>query len=124
MTRRWRVRGGWRAWPLVACAWLPATAGATPGEFVEPEVVVLHGATGKGLFGWAVAELADVDGDGAMEAMAGAPFDPGAGMGAGSVRVVSGRGGAPLFEWSGEAGEAFGYALADAGDVDGDGIAD
>lgn len=116
-----------RAWWLVAGALLPATAAAAPGDFQEPDVQVLHelaGDAGGGSFGWAVSELRDVDGDGAGDALAGAPFNTTAGANAGAAYAFSGRSGAPLFTWTGAPDDALGYALADAGDVDGDGLSD
>lgn len=116
-----------RAWWLVAGVLLPATAAAAPGDFLEPDVTVLAdlaGDAGAGNFGWAVSELRDVDGDGAGEAMTGAPFNTSGGDNAGRAYAFSGRTGAPLFTWTGEPNDALGYALADAGDVDGDGLSD
>ncbi|MCA9663613.1 MAG: hypothetical protein KC486_35110, partial [Myxococcales bacterium] len=100
---------------------------AAPGEFVEPGVVVIHqleGDEGAGLFGWAVSELADVDDDGAQEAMTSAPFNSVGGELAGRVYVYSGRSGAPLFTFTGAANDRLGFAIADAGDVDDDGVPD
>ncbi len=116
-----------RAWWLVAGVLMPATAAAAPGDFLEQDVTVLAdlaGDDGAGSFGWAVSELRDVDGDGAGEAMTGAPFNNSGGENAGRAYAFSGRTGAPLFTWTGEPNDALGYALADAGDVDGDGLSD
>ncbi|TPV95226.1 MAG: hypothetical protein B7733_11045 [Myxococcales bacterium FL481] len=108
-------------------AWLglgtvqPAVAAAA--DFAEPDVRVIwemHGAPGS-YFGWAVAELADIDGDGRREAMAGAPgHDPGTGA-TGRAVIVSGATGHTLHDFRGEPGSGFGYAIADAGDVNADG---
>lgn len=95
------------------------------GEFLEPEVVVLQSFVGdEGSFGWAVSEVGDLDGDGARDALTGAPFHNAGGMSAGRAYALSSGSGAVLFEWTGEAGDALGYAVAEAGDVDGDGVSD
>ena len=76
-------------------------------------------------YGWAVSELRDVDGDGATDAIIGAPFHATAtGPNAGHVDVRSGRSGSILRSYLGRAGERLGYSVADAGDVDGDGVHD
>lgn len=121
------LKQGRRAWPVIAGVLLPASAGAASEEFLEAEVTVLRsfaGDEGAGNFGWAVSGLRDVDGDGAREAMTGAPFNAAGGENAGRAYVYSGASGAPLFTWTGEPNDALGYALADAGDVDGDGASD
>ncbi|MCX4240575.1 FG-GAP-like repeat-containing protein [Paraliomyxa miuraensis] len=98
---------------------------AEPGTFVEPEVEVLHTFEGEGgSFGWAVSAVGDVDGDGVSEALTSAPFDPRGGANAGRVYLYSGATGAELQAWTGVAGDRLGYAIADAGDVDGDGTPD
>jgi hypothetical protein len=76
-------------------------------------------------YGWAVSELRDVDGDGATDVVIGAPFHAtAAGSNAGHVDVRSGRTGDVLHSYLGRPGELLGYAIADAGDVDGDGVHD
>ncbi|MEQ8316848.1 MAG: FG-GAP-like repeat-containing protein [Phycisphaerales bacterium] len=90
-------------------------------QFAEPGVIVHQEFTGAGQFGWAVSELTDIDGDGAMEAVVCAPTAPGGGR----VVVYSGRTGDVLMDLAPDGpGEAFGWAAADAGDVDGDGVHD
>jgi FG-GAP-like repeat/FG-GAP repeat len=103
-----------------------ATGASASGTFVQP-VHVLHTfrgpTTGKGaLFGWAVSELRDANGDGVTDIVVG-EVDGGSKM-RGRVWVYSGRTGRLLFRRGGRAGEQDGYAIADAGDVNGDGIAD
>jgi hypothetical protein len=105
----------------------PRRAAAEPGVFVEPEVEVIHvleGDGGGGLFGWAVSAVADVDGDGASEVLTAAPFDVTGGANAGRAYLYSGARGTLLSTWTGAAGERLGFAVADAGDVDGDGTTD
>ena len=59
------------------------------------------------------------------DAIIGAPFHATpAGSNAGRVEVRSGRSGAVLHSYLGRPGEMLGYAIADAGDVDGDGVHD
>ncbi|MGH3022543.1 MAG: FG-GAP-like repeat-containing protein [Gaiellaceae bacterium] len=117
-------------------AWLPAGAVAAvaalaPGAaataeddgFVE-QVDVLYTLAGDSpgtgaFYGWAISELGDVDGDGAMEVLVGEPFTA-----TGTTWVYSGSTGSPLYRLDGAPGDQQGYAMADAGDTDGDGVAD
>lgn len=106
---------------------VPTGAAAAPGVFVEPEVEVLYMLEGEragGLFGWAVSAVADVDGDGASEVLTGAPFESAGGDSAGRAYLYSGATGESLHTWTGVAGDRLGFAIADAGDVDGDGTPD
>ena len=85
--------------------------------------------------GAAVDGAGDVNGDGFADLVVGSPFDATAGSGAGSVRVFSGADGTELFRLDGLGsppvagsdvipGERLGFAVAGAGDVDGDGYDD
>lgn len=72
--------------------------------------------TGNTWYGFAVAMLPDVNGDGRGEIAVAAPQD-----GAGSVRVYSGATRALLYTLKGEnSGDWFGFAVAAAGDLNGD----
>jgi hypothetical protein len=96
-------------------------AARAAGSFVEP-TVVLHtfaGTTAGANFGWAVSELADVDGDGAAEVIIGEPFTAN-----GTTYVYSGGSGDLVYRLDGARGDLQGFAMADAGDTDGDGVND
>lgn len=95
-------------------------------QFIEPGVTILHTFTDTGTFGWAVADLNDIDSDGIKEVIIGAPlFGSAAPRRIGKVTVHSGRTGALLFAVTGVARDwQMGYSVADAGDVDGDTIPD
>ncbi len=76
-------------------------------------------------FGFAVDLVDDLDGDASAELFVGAHLDGSTAQRAGSAYVFSGSNGALLATLHGEAADdEFGYAVAGAGDVDGDGTAD
>ncbi|MCK6448896.1 MAG: VCBS repeat-containing protein [Planctomycetes bacterium] len=95
-------------------------------------VHVLSGASGNrlyshvspgpsdGEFGFALAFLGDLDGDGVDDYAIGDPHT--AGSSAGAVAVISGASAATMRTLTAPAGGQFGGALARAGDVDGDGV--
>ncbi|MEO2093046.1 MAG: hypothetical protein ABGY71_03175 [bacterium] len=77
------------------------------------------------LFGSAVAGCVDLDGDGLGDLICGAYLNDAQGSGAGRAYVYSGASGSLLFTLQGTGvGDAFGYAVDDAGDVNGDGASD
>lgn len=111
---------------LGAAALVTQAAGAT-GQFVE-HVRVLYTIQGTAApnncttacFGWAGSELRDVDRDRAGDWITSEPFAAN-----GSTYVYSGRTGRPLYRFDGAvAGACQGYAIADAGDVNGDHVTD
>lgn len=77
-------------------------------------------------FGSSLTSLADIDNDGVMDFAAGTPLADVLGMAdAGTVLVYSGATGSLLYRFDGAAaGNQFGFAVADAGDVDADGTTD
>ena len=77
-------------------------------------------------FGHAVTRLGDIDGDGVDELAVGAPDATVHGVGnVGYVRVYSGQTQALIATVTGTSlAEHFGYDLDDAGDIDGDGVAE
>lgn len=85
-----------------------------------------NGTTEYDYFGGAVAAAGDVNKDGTPDVLVGAPWqDPGGREDAGSVYVYSGKNGALLRQLDGaHAGDHYGYSVAGAGDVNGDGYAD
>jgi len=118
---RWKV---FRPTVLAAIvvAGLVAVSANASGTFVEPGVQVLYeldGASHSGSYGWAVSQLRDVNHDGATDFIVGEPFD-GPDFATGTTYVYSGRTGALLHRYDGEAGDWNGFAMADAGDTNGD----
>jgi hypothetical protein len=86
-----------------------------------------HGDGSGDLFGASLALAGDVDGDGVLDYLAGAPEngDPIPNYGPGYARLYSGATGAVLHTFRGVAiGDEFGAAVAGVGDVDLDGCAD
>ena len=99
----------------------PSAAATETDGFVEP-VEVLHTLSGTNpgaFYGWAVSELGDVDGDSRTDLVVGEPFTA-----TGTTWVYSGRTGDQLYRLDGVPGDQQGYAIADAGDTDGDGVPD
>ncbi|MEM7204508.1 MAG: integrin alpha, partial [Planctomycetota bacterium] len=95
----------------------------TPAATVEPPAgSIAPGAA----FGRHLAELGDLNGDGRVDFIVGAPGDSTQGrQGNGSAQIISGADQQVLFTLDGDAdGDAFGSAVGSAGDVDGDGIND
>jgi FG-GAP-like repeat/FG-GAP repeat len=117
---------GWKQRLAAAVAGLaavlaPGSAATQTDGFVEP-VEVLHTLSGTSpgaFYGWAVSELGDVDGDSKTDLVVGEPFTA-----TGTSWVYSGRTGALLYGLGGAPGDQQGYAIADAGDTDGDGVPD
>jgi hypothetical protein len=74
-------------------------------------------------FGAAVASAGDIDCDGVVDILVGAPGACVNGRSSGSAYVFSGRTAEVLIEFDGEhAGDALGSSVAGAGDIDGDGV--
>ncbi len=85
----------------------------------------LVGAAAVDHFGWSIAALGDVNGDGVCDIAVGSPDSDLQALNAGAVRVASGANGATLFSIFGStSGAAFGFSVCSAGDVNGDGVAD
>ncbi len=82
--------------------------------------------TGSSQFGLSVAGIGDVNNDGRPDFIVGAPFASPSGLiYSGSAFVYSGSTGGLLYQKNGSAaGDAFGFSVAGAGDIDGDGTAD
>ncbi|MGE3175553.1 MAG: protein kinase [Planctomycetota bacterium] len=83
----------------------------------------LHAPDSNSIYGYAVCDLGDLDRDGYPDFAVGAPLRVRAPELSGKVHVHSGRDRAELYTLRDEA-VGFGVALANLGDVDGDGCAD
>lgn len=81
-------------------------------------------STSFDLFGWSVANPADVDGDGIPDQLIGSPSaSPGGRLDAGSAFLFSGATGTLIHRYDGAtAGDALGFAVGSPGDVTGDGV--
>ena len=105
-----------------ACAGLFALAGSA---IAQTPLASIEGAAAGDAFGFAVAATADLNADGVPDFLVGAPEADLGGQASGAAYVLSGSDGAILRTLAGHApGDRFGYAVADAGDVDADGIHD
>jgi hypothetical protein len=126
LMRRHVAAGTVAAAALVASSLaLPTTADAASATTVPTPIHTWMASQPGETYGWAVSELGDIDGDHAMDALVGGPrYATAAGRNAGHVDVRSGRSGASLASYVGAPGEFLGYAVADAGDVDNDGVHD
>lgn len=117
-TRR-RLGGAIAAAILAGTLASPAAAVRGPIQGA-PVLFSLHGDATTVNFGWAIAEVHDIDGDGVTDLVTGDPF-----RGDGpQAYVYSGASGALIYTWTGPAGQFYAYAIADAGDTNGDGTAD
>lgn len=107
--------------PLVtlATAWI---ALAAHGQTI---LYTVNGNNAGDTLGQSVSIIGDANGDGFADFMAGAWRDDDTGTDAGSVRVVSGKNGQPLYTVFGALpGDHMGFGSSGAGDFDGDGLAD
>src|SRR5258705_1572156 len=75
-------------------------------------------------FGAAIAPVGDLDHDGVIDFLVGAPRDDTTGPFAGSAWLVSGRFASTLRVFRGQAGEEFGSFVSGGVDADGDGVPD
>ena len=89
---------------------------------------LLDGVSSAAQFGFSVAVVGDMDGDGFADYAIGAPSDAAGGPAAGRVFVYRGgpahAGEAAALVLTGDPGDVLGYSLAAAGDLDGDGYSD
>ena len=104
-------------------------------SFAVGATITLEGESASDRFGSSAARLGDLDGDGLSELVVGAPSDDGDATDSGVVTVFMGS---DLATWTGTvsatsaslritgaaASDASGYGVANAGDIDGDGIDD
>src|SRR5215207_9518923 len=121
MQRHSRRRAAAATTAILAVAIAAPTAGAAGGFVEDVDVLAtIHGGPGNVYFGWAVSELADIDGDGAMDIIASDPYR----VGGGAAYVFSGADGSAICSWIRAGTNNYGYAIAAAGDVDADGTAD
>ncbi len=107
-----------------------------PGGMNAGRVKVYSGANGSVMYsfggdfpgdqlGAAASAAGDVNGDGVMDFIAGAPKNNNAAIRAGLARVYSGADGSTLYTFEGVGpADHFGISVSGAGDVNGDGFAD
>jgi FG-GAP-like repeat len=112
-----------RATALAATLALAAPAAAHAGFKQPVKVLWQHTGDPGRYYAWAVAPLRDIDRDGADDVIAGEVGVPGSDD-PGVTWVQSGRSGRVLHRFVGNPGDQNGFAIADAGDVDRDGVHD
>jgi len=115
------------AWAAVPSGGFAATGSAFVYSGLDGSLLYrLNGVNDNDQFGNAVAAAGDVDGDGFADFIVGAPVaDPNGITDSGSVFVYSGRLGTQIRSYHGLAiSDALGFSVANAGDVDLDGVPD
>ncbi|HSK51924.1 MAG TPA: FG-GAP-like repeat-containing protein [Clostridia bacterium] len=119
-TPRHRIAGG--SLTVVVVAVLTSGPVLAADGFLEDVDVIaeVHGDAASGFFGWAVAELRDVDADGATDFILSDPARSTGGLAA----VYSGATGAELWTVERPGPNLYGYSIADAGDTNRDGTSD
>ena len=109
---------------VVAAMGVPAAA---TGPFVEADAtpyITFNGEVFGDGFGWEAENLGDINQDGINDVIISAPLYPVDGTPGGKAYVYSGADGSLLNAVTGNAWDQFGYSVADAGDVNADGIPD
>jgi hypothetical protein len=110
---------------LAAALALAVPSSAAGAGFKEPVKVLWQHTGAEGYyFGWAASPLADVNRDGVTDAIISEPGNNAPGGDAGTTWIYSGRTGAPLHRFDGEEGDQSGFAIADVGDLNRDGVHD
>ena len=91
-----------------------------------PPLYTFTGEAAGDFFGWSVASAGDVNNDGFSDIVIGAPAEhTGSPTGSGRVYIYSGRTGQILSSFLGKAlGDALGWSVSSAGDVNNDGYTD
>jgi len=116
-----RRKGGVALAAAVATLCAATVAFAAGGAFLEPDVRVLQQFDGEGSqsFGWAVSPVAAPGHKHRLNALISEAFS-GPSFDQGSAHLYSSRTGGLIRRWDGNPGDWFSFAVADAGDVDGD----
>jgi len=108
-----------------AYGWAPGRVHVYSGRTGQALYSVAGESLDKNSFGFSIAGLGDVDGDGVPDLVVGAPKHGVPGKYFGRIALLSGVDGALLGEVLGAGDQDwFGWSVASAGDVDGDGVAD
>jgi len=80
---------------------------------------------GGGGFGRSISDVGDINNDGIVDIIVGAPFNNKMGRRAGSATIISGASDEVLYQFYGESSyDQFGTSVSDAGDVNNDGVVD
>jgi hypothetical protein len=113
----------------LALAAFPARSGAGDQPFFTPLPWAPGGTQSNSGFAYSVGPAGDVNGDGFGDVIAGATGEDGAFVNEGGAYLYLGsaQGSSPTHAWlyrPGQANAAAGFAVASAGDVNGDGFAD
>lgn len=100
------------------------TVAPAPAQAGHRAVIHTWTAAG-GTYGFAVSQLTDIDRDGAQDAIIGAAgYRDAANVVRGRAEVRSGRTGRVIYDLVGAPDDVLGYSVADAGDVNRDGVHD
>lgn len=95
------------------------------GQLIDISTIDLLGGARGDSYGYAMANVGDVDGDGLDDLAIGSPWNDDAGDDAGRIDVVSAVSGAVIWSQFGQnPGDLLGFSVAKAGLIDGDNVPD